>query len=161
MKLQNIILLAVLVVLSGCKKPSEQEEGQTAIKDEIQALENRYAKAVSSKVLDSIMPYYADDAVSYDSEAKPLSGKKSIRASINNKSSAYPESEQMTFTVTEVFPSSDAEQVVEIGHYQVKDSKGIAYGSGNYFALFEKRDGKYVCIRDIQTPDTPRKVAVK
>lgn len=160
MKNALLILLSASVLI-GCKKPGEREERDLSIKEEIQKLENDYALAVSKKAVDSILPYYADDAISYDAEAKPLKGKSSIRASIKNEASAYPPKESVEFKVEEIYPFNNGEQVLEIGHYDIKDEKGLVFGSGNYFALFEKRDGKYVCIRDIQTPDTPKKLPPK
>jgi hypothetical protein len=43
--------------------------------------------------------------------------------------------------------------VVEIGHYQVVDSARTPINVGNYMTLFEKRDGKYVAVRDMSASD--------
>ena len=60
---------------------------------------------------------------------------------------------KISFTTTQVFPSNDGLQVVEIGYYSVVDSTNTAINTGNYMILFEKRDGKYVCIRDMSVSD--------
>jgi len=147
-------------VLISCSKPGERSEISSAeteeIRSEIQDLENAYAKAVNDNNTAEIMNYYADDAISYNSDGPPLKGKDAIRTDIRRLSTDFPESAQISFTVQEVLPSSDKFQVVEIGRYELKDKAGIAFGSGNYFSLFERRGGKYVCIRDMQTPDTPK-----
>ena len=54
-----------------------------------------------------------------------------------------------------VFPSIDGVQVVEIGYYTVVDSTNTAVNTGNYMSLFEKRDGQYVCLRDMSASDMP------
>ncbi|NMH27757.1 YybH family protein [Flavobacterium silvaticum] len=152
----NVLILPLLVIAASCTKPVERTEvvGPEVIRAEIQSLENNYARWVNSKNVDSIMQYYADDAVSYDSNSKPLHGKDEIRESMKELSKGFPEGAGIKYTVMEVYPTSDGQQVVEIGHYRIDDPKGRNYGSGNYFSLFEKRDDKYLCIRDIQTPDS-------
>ena len=47
--------------------------------------------------------------------------------------------------------------VVEIGSYTVVDSANTPINTGNYMSLFEKRDGKYVCLRDMSASDMPVK----
>jgi hypothetical protein len=47
--------------------------------------------------------------------------------------------------------------VVEIGSYSVVDSTNVAINTGNYMSLFEKRDGKYYCVRDMSASDMPVK----
>lgn len=145
---------------ASCSKPGERSELSSAesdeIRDEIQAIENAYAKAVNENNTAAIVSYYAEDAVSYNADGPPLKGKNAIRSDIRKLSSDFPATAKITFTVQEVLPSADKFQVVEIGRYEIKDDAGIAFGSGNYFSLFEKRGGKYLCIRDMQTPDTPK-----
>ena len=46
-------------------------------------------------------------------------------------------------------------QVIEIGSYVVVDSTSTEKQSGNYMSLFEKRNGKYVCIRDMSSSIMP------
>lgn len=46
--------------------------------------------------------------------------------------------------------------MVEIGHYRVSDSVSTPLYTGNFIAVFEKREGKYVCIRDMSASDRPR-----
>jgi hypothetical protein len=42
---------------------------------------------------------------------------------------------------------------VEIGNYRVSDSTSTALYTGNYIAVFEKIDGKYLCVRDMSASD--------
>ncbi|NUY81472.1 nuclear transport factor 2 family protein [Flavobacterium sp. MAH-1] len=160
MKINFILLFASIALLASCTSPSERSEISSAetdeIRDEIQKLENAYAIAVNDNNTSAIMNYYAEDAVSYNSDGPPLKGKNAIRSDIRKLSSEFPKTAKIYFTVQEVLPSGDKFQVVEIGRYEIKDDAGIAFGSGNYFSLFEKRGGKYLCIRDMQTPDTPK-----
>jgi len=160
MKSKFLSLLFLGLCVASCSKQGERSEISSAesdeIRSEIQTIENAYAKAVNDNNTAEIMNYYAEDAVSYNSDGPPLKGKDAIRSDIRKLSSDFPATAKISFTVQEVLPSADKFQVVEIGRYEIKDEAGIAFGSGNYFSLFEKRGGKYLCIRDMQTPDTPK-----
>ena len=68
----------------------------------------------------------------------------------------FPKGAKIAFAVIDVFPSSDGNQVVEIGSYKMSDVTNIAISSGHYMSLFEKREGKYVCIRDMGASDMPK-----
>ena len=99
--------------------------------------------------------YYADDATSFFQNRPPLVGKDSIIAFL--KSDIASNSDKLTFKTNEIFVSNDANQVVEIGSFRLIDSIGGVINSGNYMSLFEKRDGKYVAVRDMSASDLPPK----
>ncbi|MDP5139434.1 MAG: DUF4440 domain-containing protein, partial [Spirosomaceae bacterium] len=66
-----------------------------------------------------------------------------------------PEGQVTAFETTEVYGSED--QVTEIGISTSTDAAGNVTETGKYMAIWEKRDGKYVCIRDIYNQDAPKK----
>ena len=45
----------------------------------------------------------------------------------------------------------------ETGKITRKDSTGKIISTGKYMAIWEKRDGKWICIRDIGNDDEKRK----
>jgi ketosteroid isomerase-like protein len=47
--------------------------------------------------------------------------------------------------------------VTEIGTAISKDASGKVIRTGKYMAVWEKRDGKYICIRDIYNSDAAAK----
>ena len=57
--------------------------------------------------------------------------------------------DKISFTTNEVFVSNDGKMVVEIGYYKVVNSTDTPFNTGNYMCLFEKRDGQYMCIREM------------
>ena len=65
--------------------------------------------------------------------------------------------DRISFKTNEVFVSSDGNMVVEIGYFKVVDSANATLNSGNYMSLFEKRNGKYVAVRDMSASDMPVK----
>ncbi|MNZ80445.1 hypothetical protein D3C78_990780 [compost metagenome] len=120
------------------------------IKKEIQAKENEFAETYNSGVLKNI-GYYADDATSFFQNRAPLAGKEAIITFLQSDLAAN--TDRITFTTNEVFVSNDGNLVVEIGSFKVVDSVNVPINTGNYMTMFEKRNGKYVAVRDMSTSD--------
>lgn len=131
-------------------KISEAEKEQ--IKKEIQAREDEFAEVYNSGELKAI-GYYADDATTFYQNRPPLIGKAAIIDFL--KSDLDSNTNVISFKTNEVFPSADGNQVVEIGYFKLVDSAKYVINTGNYMVLFEKRNGKYVCVRDMSTSDMP------
>ncbi len=146
--------LISLVVSCNTKKaePEAVEIDKEQIKKEIQARENEFAEVYNSGELKDI-GYYADDATTFFQNRAPLVGKDSIVAFL--KSDLNSNSNKISFTTKEVFVANDGDQVLEIGYFTVVDSTNTAINTGNYMSLFVKRDGKYVCLRDMSASDMP------
>lgn len=159
-----MMVFGMIAFLSmGCKEKATEPVEEVpvavdaeAIKSEIQELENRYAEAANANDVDAVMTYYADDVVSYPTDKLPISGKAALRESLA-KDFEDGKEYKVSFAVKDIFPSNDGVQVVEIGEFTVKDSTTTTIYHGHYMCLFEKRDGKYVCIRDMAASDMPRK----
>ena len=122
------------------------------IKKEIQAKENKFAEIYNSGELRKI-GYYAEDATSFAPNRAPLVGREAIIEYL--KVDVETNTDKISFTTKEVFVSNNGDMVVELGHYQVVDSTGTSFNTGNYMCLFEKRDGRYYCVRDMSVSDIP------
>jgi ketosteroid isomerase-like protein len=147
------LLLVVVTLFMACNQTKEDKTTAPAIdkekvKAEIQALENHFAMIYNTKNADSLS-YYADDAVSYFNEQKPLAGKAAIHKFIEDELMNYPKGARISFETVEIYIGIDGTFVLEIGAYKQADSTGVVIQKGHYFSLFEKRNGKYVCIRDM------------
>lgn len=118
------------------------------IKIEIQAVEDAFAAVYNTGNIDSLS-YYADDATSYFSGKMPLEGKEAIHQSIKEELANFNKGDKISFETKEVYVANDGKHVMKIGAYKFVDSTGAKLRSGNYFSLFEKRDGKYKCVRDM------------
>ena len=152
---KGLVFLALISVIACNTKKVEPEAvviDKEQIKQEIQAKENAFAELYNTGELKNI-GYYADDAITFFQNRAPLIGKDSIVAFL--KSDLNLNSNKITFTTNEVFVSNDGEQVVEVGYYAVVDSTNAPINTGNYMSLFVKRDGKYVCLRDMSASDMP------
>ena len=133
-------------------EPTEVTVDKEQVKNEIQAKENAFAEVYNSGELKSI-GYYADDATSYFQNRPPLVGKEAIVKFL--KDDVVSSSDRISFNTNEVFVSNDGNLVVEIGSFKVVDSVKAPINTGNYMTLFEKRNGKYVAVRDMSASDRP------
>ena len=155
--LKGVLLSGTLSIIVSCNSKHEEASATTAvdkeaIKKEIQAKEDAFAEVYNSGELKNI-GYYADDAQTFFQNRPPLIGREAIidfyKSGIASKTS------KISFTSKDIFISNDGNQVVEIGYFKVVDSTNTPINTGNYFSLFEKRNGKYVCIRDMSASDMP------
>lgn len=154
--LKGVLLVGVLALMLACNNKQEAPViDKEQIKKEIQAKEDEFAATYNAGEIKNI-GYYADDAVTYYPNAEPLVGKKSILEFLT-ADLASGSKNKISFKTGEIFVSSDGIQVLETGTFQVKDSTDTLLNKGNYMSLFEKRDGKYVCVRDMSASDVVMK----
>jgi len=150
------LLSSVLMLMISCNSKQETSTTTTIdkeqIKKEIQAKEDAFAEIYNTGELKNI-GYYADDATTFFPNRPPLVGKEAIIEFY--KSAITSVTDKISFTSKDIFISNDGNQVVEIGYFKVVDSTNTPINSGNYMSLFEKRDGKYVCVRDMSASDMP------
>ena len=156
----KIIITAVTsLLLLSCNKDKKEDlktadsvVNKEAIRVEIQQLEDGYATSMNAKNTDGLKDYYAIDAKSYLTGKSMVSGKAAILEASKEDFSKLPEEGKIEYTMTDLFISNDGEQVVEVGSYRASDKSGALRRKGNFMATFAKRNGKYVCIRDIDSP---------
>jgi ketosteroid isomerase-like protein len=154
--MQKAILTGIIIYACACNS-IKQESGagvidKEQIKNEIQAKEDEFAATYNAGKLKSI-GYYADDATTFYQNRAPLVGKVAIIEFL--RSDLTFNSNKIAFKTNEVFVSNDGKQIVEVGYFTVVDSTSAIINSGNYMSLFEKRDGKYVCVRDMSASEIP------
>ena len=160
--LKSITLIVIMTLAFAChpkKNDATNEEpvvDKDKIKAEIVAMESVMSDMYNMRSAASEQ-YYADDATSFSQNKPPLVGKFAIDKSIKEDLASFPEGDVISFSVNEIFPSKSGNIVVEIGSYKVVDKENNIKFKGNYMSLFEKRDGKYVCIRDMGASDMPKK----
>ncbi len=145
-----------LVIACGTKKEEAAAPviDKEQIKNEIQARENEFAAVYNAGEMKNI-GYYAEDAISFFQNRAPLAGKQAIIDFLKND--LISNNDRISFKTNEVFVTGDGKQVLEIGYFKVVDSVNVPLNTGNYMSLFEKRDGKYVCLRDMSVSDMPAK----
>ncbi len=152
-----MLLAPVLLFLPSCEQHESEEHEHAeaidmeAVKAEIGAMEAAYAVADNAKDADGVVAYYADDAQSLAYNAPTDVGKEAIKASVmkgfENDTMGYT----ISFEVTGVWAAGD--YATETGTSKTVDKDGNVVRSGKYMTLFEKRDGKYLAIRDCYNND--------
>lgn len=143
-------------ILSACAtKEKEEVLDMEKLRVEIQAMEDAYAAGEKAKDADAVAAYYSDDAVSYSRNTQPLSGKAAIRTSIANRIAKDTTGNYNVYKVVDLF--AEGNMAVEIGSWTEFDPSGNEVENGNYMSYFEKRDGKYICVRDMSTTTAPEK----
>lgn len=153
------LLLCIVSLLIACGPKKEERVAvpvidKEQIKKDIQAKENEFAEVYNSGEIKNI-GYYADDATTFSQNRAPLVGKPAIIEFISAGIKASSAGNKITFTTNEVFVSSDGNQVVEIGYFNLADSANVPINTGNYMVLFEKRNGNYVVVREMSASDMP------
>ena len=152
---KEVLLGCMITLLFACNAKNEESSAggidKEQIKKEIQAKEDEFAATYNAGVLKDI-GYYADDATSFYQNRPALVGKEAIVDFLKADLSTAPRN-KISFKTNEVFVSSDGKLVVEIGRFTVVDSTNTGVNKGHYMSLFEKRNGKYVCVRDMSASD--------
>ncbi|HEY9168882.1 MAG TPA: nuclear transport factor 2 family protein [Lutibacter sp.] len=167
-KLKYTILGLAIFLFSiiGCNAPSDKkteiepavmEEPMivladlVSIKDGIQVLESAWAKADNARDVKTILSFYSDDAISMSNNGPMTIGKAAIQEEIEKDIAKKAKGETVSYNTLEVFGNENI--VTEIGTAIAKDASGKVIRTGKYMAIWEKRDGKYICIRDIYNND--------
>lgn len=144
----GLLVLIVALMTACCQEKKETTIDKEQIKAEIQAIEDRFELTFNNRNADSIT-YYAEDAISYFAGQEPIVGKAAIHEHIQNELMDFPIGGKISFETIEIYVTDDGSHVAEIGKHQLVDSLGVVLQEGHYMSFFAKRDGKYVCTRDM------------
>lgn len=164
-KMNSSAIVTLFIGLSlfvvGCNSPApkvaetnaqvEMKPDMAAVKAEIQTLESSWAAADNARDANAVAAFYADDALSMSNDKPTLVGKAAILADITEGLAKKAAGSTVSYEVMEVF--GDEKVVTEVGKSITKDATGKVISTGKYMAVWEKRDGKYICIRDIYNND--------
>lgn len=145
------------LLFAACSTPPEKVEAldMEKIKTEIQAMEDAYAAAEKAKDADAVAAYYSEDAINYPRNKEPNVGRAAITKNIADNMVGDTLGNYNVYKIVDLF--AEGNSAVEIGSWTEFDSSDKEIGHGNYMSYFEKRDGKYVCVRDMSTTAAPVK----
>ncbi|MGB5666997.1 MAG: nuclear transport factor 2 family protein [Maribacter sp.] len=160
---KNIGLLSFLAIIaftfSACstaEKPAPLDMAN--LKAEIQALEDAFAAAEKAKDADAVAAYYSENAISYSRNTQPVSGRAAIRDRIAKRIDNDTLGNYNVYKVVDLF--AEGNSAVEIGSWTEFNTEGTETENGYYMSYFEKRDGKYECVRDMSLTTMPAKEAM-
>ena len=158
---QFTLLFGMAVLLfASCSTASKEPESVDLpkLKAEIQKMEDAFAAAEKAKDADGVVAYYSEDAVSYNRNEEPTSGKAAIKERTAKRLAKDTAGNYNVYKVVDLFPEGN--MVVEIGSWTVLNPSGAEVEKGHYMSYFQKRDGKYQCVRDMNVSSKPEKAAM-
>lgn len=140
---------------TGTDQATTAKAEPAKLKAEIQELETAWSVADNARDVNTMATFYADDAISLSSGKPMLVGNAAIKKDMEEGIAKRPKGVTLSYDVMDVFGSDN--YATEVGKTTRKDSTGKIISTGKYMALWEKRDGKWICIRDISNEDAEKK----
>ena len=155
-KIQMIILVGIVALFfSACSDKKTASVDIEKLKPEIQAMEDAYATAEKNKDAAGVVAYYSDDAVSYNRNEEPTKGKEAIKARIADRLAKDTTGNHNVYKIVDLF--AEGNLATEIGSWTVVNPSGAEVEKGHYLSIFQNKDGKWVCVRDMNVSSTPAK----
>ena len=158
-KLQLVLFMAASAfVFYSCNEPAAGEAkpiDMSKAKTEIQAMEDAFAAAEKAKDAKAVAAYYSDDAMSYGRNEEPVSGRAAITESIDKRMKEDTSGNTDVYKVVDLF--GEGNMLVEVGSWTSMNPAGAVVDKGHYMSYFQKKDGKYVCVRDMNVTSMPEK----
>lgn len=157
---KTTVLLSFLTIIaltfSACTDKQKAEPIDMAnLKVEIQAMEDAFSAGQKAKDADAVVVYYSENALSYGRNQQPRSGRAAIRESIAEGIAKDTLGGYNVYKVVDLF--AEGNTAVEIGSWTQFDASGTETENGYYMSYFEKHDGKYECVRDMNVSTKPLK----
>jgi uncharacterized protein (TIGR02246 family) len=166
------LCVALACLTPGCNNAPEEKAAATTtttetappaavttdmakLKATIQALENSWAAADNARDTNAIAAFYADDAISLSNNKPMVKGKAAILNDIKEGLTKRPKGSVVSYDIMDVF--GNEQTVTETGTSTQKDATGKILNTGKYMAIWENRNGKYNCVRDIYNDDVKQK----
>ncbi len=125
------------------------------LKKEIQEMENAWASADNAGDINALAAFYADDAKSLSNNKPMLEGNAAIKKDMEESLAKRPKGSKFTYEVMDVYGAGN--YATEVGKTTRMDSTGKVISTAKYMAIWEKRNGKWICIRDIYNDDAKAK----
>ena len=159
-KLATLIAISAFVFASCSTPPKEEASAKPAFdldkaKTEIQGMEDAFAAAEKAKDAKAVAAYYSEDAISYSRNEEPTKGRAAIEDSIGKRIAKDTSGTYSVYKVVDLFGNED--MLVEIGTWTNMTAAGAEKDHGHYMSYFQKRDGKYQCVRDMNVTSMPAK----
>ena len=145
-----------ILLLAACQQATETKSeapkpDMAKIKAEIKAVEDAWAAASNAKDVATIVGFYADDAISMIDDKPMQVGKAAIQKGVEEEMARHKENVKVAFETLDLY--GDENRVTEVGKTTVTDSTGKVTYAGKYMAIWEKRNGKWLTIRDMSNDD--------
>ena len=125
------------------------------LKAEIQEQESAFAVADNARDGKTIAAFYSEDAVSMGDDQPSSVGREAIQKDVEKYLAKRQKGSTVSYDVQDAYGCDN--YATEVGKTTRKDSTGKILSTGKYMAIWEKRNGKWLCIRDISNDDAKEK----
>jgi len=151
------LLFGAVLFISACSTKTEEAKpiDMDQLKTEIQAMEDAFSAGEKAKDVDAVAVYYSEDATSYNRNEPPSVGMAAIKEKIARNIAGDSTGVYYVYKVVDLF--AEGNSATEIGSWTKFDAAGTEIGNGYYMSYFQKRDGKYKCVRDMSVTTSPEK----
>ena len=156
------LVLSIFTV--GCNSAPEKEKeveirqeapvaktDMATVKSQIQELENTWAEVDNARDAEKMSNFYAEDAVVMSADKPMIKGREAIKKDLETSMTGREKGSTAKYEVLDIY--GDENVVTEIGKSTRMDAAGKVVSTGKYIAIWEKRDGKYVCVREMSFTD--------
>ena len=144
------LLAAGLIALAGCSKGAEDTSADEAV---IRASVPAFGDAYNAGDVDKLVAMYWEDAVVLPPGAPSQTGSAEIRAFFE-VDTAGTRAAGFKFNIQEAGAVDVAGDLAyESGVFSVTDAAGSTVATGKYLGVLQKRDGKWLYIRDTWNTD--------
>ncbi len=133
------------------KEVSVAKTDMAAVKAEIQELENTWAEVDNARDAEKMSNFYAEDAVIMSADKPMIKGREAIKKDLETSMAGREKGSTAKYEVLDIY--GDENVVTEIGKSTRMDPAGKVISTGKYIAIWEIRDGKYVCVREMSFTD--------
>jgi uncharacterized protein (TIGR02246 family) len=152
-KLLSIIFPGFLMLLALHCNQQSAPDTPAADKETIKGINPVWFKSYNAGDVNSIVALYSEDAVLNPPGAPPARGKSAIQEYLTKDVAASSEA-GITLNGN---PSTELDVSGNLGWewgtFTVKDKSGANIDQGKYLSVYEKKDGKWLIIRDIWNSD--------
>lgn len=142
----GLLVLAASTLASASDDPEATFRAGTA----------EWIAAYNAGDVDKIVAMYAEDAVIMPPDAPSASGHAAIRAHLTKDIEATKKAGIRLADVSSASATGTSGDLGwHTGAFTVSDADGKAVGTGKYSEIWQKKNGKWVLIRDIWNNDAP------
>lgn len=159
----GFVLVVAGLLLIGCDKNTAATADSSAVafdaaaaRAAIVAADSAWLRAVLAKNVDSLMPYYAPNAISMSEGAKAVTGPADIRALYVGFVKANPR--DISIKIGDVNFSDDGTMAWDHGSFEgTMDGPGgkPVKVAGNYVNVWKNVNGKWVMVAEINNSSAP------
>ena len=144
----SFMIGSLILLMFSCSTPvGEPMVDHAKVKEDITTVTKSWSEAINKKDMEAELALFAEDVKIFPPNRAPEIGKAVVKANMKKNMAQDSTVWSIDFSTNEVFAGGD--HVTELGSWTVSGADGKMMDKGNYITIYEKKDGKYLVIRDI------------